>query len=155
MEPVTGLKEHFNNFNIWQKYQALWTVRVGVNFVLSFCPQLKRMRISWRNCEWDLCLFLWSLLCLQVFSPKISDSSAHAGHYTLCRMLQSYQGLLWQTWYLSKLLHLQILPNLKIYPKKAHNSWHFRPKIFIFYYFYLRNWNFIPIYNFIFAYHAS
>ena len=36
-----------------------------------------------------------------------------------------------QTWYLSKLLHQQILHNSEIYPKRAHNSWHFRPEIFL------------------------
>ena len=40
------------------------------NFIHHANPQLERVRGCWRNCEWNLCFLLWSLLCLQV-SPSI------------------------------------------------------------------------------------
>ena len=51
-----------------------------------------------------------------------------------------------QTWYLSIVLHQHILIFLKIYPKKARKSRHFKPKISHFGHFHSFNWNYIPIF---------
>ena len=128
MEPATGFnqQDHNNVWNIWQKtsvhlarnwsYMTCGSQLNWLNFkkhdpslfqLHSFSPQLKRMRSSRRNSQWDLCLFLWGLLCLQVFIAKLTWSQTiHPQSPSLSKTLgfAVSSGLQWRLFNLETIL---------------------------------------------------